>query len=117
MRIRTKPVACNVSLGCTDLIRLLLVVRKFQDQSANQRGVGQSCCPNCQQLGITGMGLRFDECAFRRLHCAIRVRSATKFGSQVLPPSSENACSTWYEFGVMPDQTNRTRMVRPLSVC
>jgi hypothetical protein len=39
-----------------------------------------------------------------------RVSVATKFGSQVLPPSSENDCSTWWELGVMSDQTNRTNM-------
>src|SRR5580700_4135110 len=44
-----------------------------------------------------------------------RVSVATKFGSQVLPPSSENDCSTWWESGVMSDQTNRTKMVRPLN--
>ncbi|SRR5216683_8416145 len=35
---------------------------------------------------------------------------------QVLPPSSENACSKWHESGVTSEMTNRTRMARPLSV-
>ena len=44
-----------------------------------------------------------------------RVNVATKIGSQVLPPSSENDCSTWWKSGVMSDQTNRTKIVRPLN--
>src|SRR5260370_16583782 len=43
-----------------------------------------------------------------------RVWSVIQLTSQVLPPSSENDCSKWAEFGVMPDQTNRTRMALPL---
>src|SRR5216683_4690016 len=43
-----------------------------------------------------------------------RVWSVIQFTSQVLPPSSENDCSKWAEFGVMFDQTNRTRMALPL---
>ena len=42
-----------------------------------------------------------------------RVSVATKFGSQVRPPSFENACSKWCEVGVMSDQTCRTRTDRP----
>src|SRR6266498_2593607 len=43
-----------------------------------------------------------------------RVSMAIQFTSQVLPPSSENACSKRHEPGVMSDITNRTRTVRPL---
>ena len=39
-----------------------------------------------------------------QIHCT-RVRVALKFGSQVLPPSSENDCSKWWDVGVMSDQT------------
>ena len=45
-----------------------------------------------------------------------RVRSATKFGSHVLPPSAENACSTWCEFSLIWDHTKRTRISRPLNI-
>ena len=44
-----------------------------------------------------------------------RVSVAIQFTSQVLPPSSENACSKRHESGVMSDQTFRTRMVLPLN--
>ena len=44
----------------------------------------------------------------------IRVSVAIQFTSQVLPPSSENACSKRQEFAVMSDQTLRTRIMRPL---
>ena len=44
-----------------------------------------------------------------------RVSVAIQFVSQVLPPSSENACSKWQESGVTSEMTNRTRMARPLS--
>src|ERR1700722_4899818 len=47
-------------------------------------------------------------------HGFARVRVAVKFGSQVLPPSSEKDCSKWWESGVMSDQTTRTSMVLPL---
>src|SRR5260370_21923835 len=46
-----------------------------------------------------------------------RVSVAIQFTSQVLPPSSENACSTWEEFGAMSEMTNRTSMVLPLNGC
>ena len=45
-----------------------------------------------------------------------RVSVAIQFTSQVLPPSSENACSNRQEFGEMFDMTNRTKMARPLNV-
>src|SRR5207253_8998981 len=45
-----------------------------------------------------------------------RVSVATKFGSQVLPPSSENACSKWCESGVVSAKTWRTSMTLPLTV-
>src|SRR5258708_35567026 len=44
----------------------------------------------------------------------IRVSVATQLTSQLLPPSSENACSKRHEFVVMFDITNRTRMARPI---
>jgi hypothetical protein len=37
-----------------------------------------------------------------------RVSVAIQFTSQVLPPSSEKACSKRHESGVMPEMTNRT---------
>lgn len=46
-------------------------------------------------------------------HSLVRVSMAIQFTSQVLPPSSENACSKRPELGVMLDQTLRTRTVRP----
>src|SRR5215813_12471990 len=45
-----------------------------------------------------------------------RVSVAIQLTSQVLPPSSENACSKRHEFGVMSEITNRTKMARPFSV-
>src|SRR5260370_39160086 len=39
-----------------------------------------------------------------------RVSVAIQFTSQVLPPSSENACSKWADVGVISEMTNRTRM-------
>src|SRR5580693_9793606 len=45
-----------------------------------------------------------------------RVSVATQFISQLLPPSSENACSKRHELGVMSETTNRTRITRPSSV-
>src|SRR5262249_38529009 len=45
-----------------------------------------------------------------------RVSTAIQFTSQVLPPSSENACSNRQELGVMSEITNRTKMARPLNV-
>jgi hypothetical protein len=44
-----------------------------------------------------------------------RVSVATKFGYQVLSPSSENDCSTLCESGVISDHTNRTKIDRPLN--
>src|ERR1700682_976860 len=44
-----------------------------------------------------------------------RVSVAIQFTSQVLPPSSEKACSKWHEFGVMSEMTNRTKMALPLN--
>src|SRR5260370_557068 len=52
---------------------------------------------------------------FSEKACSSRVSVPTKFGCQVLPPSPENDCSTWWEFGVMSDHTNRTKIVRPLN--
>ena len=43
-----------------------------------------------------------------------RVSVTMKFVSQILPPSSENACSKRHEFGVISEAINRTRMVLPL---
>src|SRR5258705_1310328 len=51
-----------------------------------------------------------------RDHSCTRVSIAIQFTSQVLPPSSENACSNRHEFGVMSEITNRTKIARPLSV-
>jgi hypothetical protein len=51
----------------------------------------------------------------RRVHRALADSSPTRvwlviqFTSQVLPPSSENDCSKWAEFGVMSDQTYRIK--------
>ncbi len=45
-----------------------------------------------------------------------RVTFEIQFTSQVLPPSSENDCSKWAEFGVMSDQTYRVRIVLPFNV-
>jgi DNA-binding HxlR family transcriptional regulator len=42
-----------------------------------------------------------------------RANSASQFASQVLPPSSENACSSRNDLGVMSAKTNRTKIVRP----
>ena len=47
---------------------------------------------------------------------AIRVSVAIQLVSHVLPPSLENDCSKWQEFGVMSEITNRTRIARPFSV-
>src|SRR5262249_20069706 len=44
-----------------------------------------------------------------------RVSVAIQLTSQVLPPSSENACSKRHEFGVMFEITKRTKMDRPLN--
>ena len=41
---------------------------------------------------------------------------AIQFASQVLPPSSENACSKRHELAVISDMTNRTKMVLPFNV-
>src|SRR5580704_3616870 len=43
-----------------------------------------------------------------------RVSTAIQFTSQVLPPSSENACSKRHDSAEMSDQTFRTITVRPL---
>jgi hypothetical protein len=43
----------------------------------------------------------------------MRVSTAIQFTSQVLPPSSENACSKRHESGVMSDHTLRTRIALP----
>jgi hypothetical protein len=45
---------------------------------------------------------------------ASRVYLLTQLVSQVLPPSSENACSDCAVSGLMPQIENRTRMVLPL---
>src|SRR6266851_2856860 len=42
--------------------------------------------------------------------------SIIQFVSQVLPPSSENACSQWHEVVVMPDQRNRLKMCSPSKI-
>src|SRR5262249_16650952 len=53
------------------------------------------------------------------VHCTLLASSSTlvlvaiQFTSQVLPQSSENACSKRHEFGVMSDQILRTRMFLP----
>src|SRR5437667_10095158 len=39
----------------------------------------------------------------------------TQFVSQVLPPSSENACSKRLEFGVISEKPFRARIIRPLN--
>src|SRR5215813_2405455 len=49
-------------------------------------------------------------------HSFTRVSVAIQFTSHVLPPSSENACSKWQEFGVISEMTNRTRIARPFKV-
>src|SRR5262245_33945664 len=54
--------------------------------------------------------------SFGQVHSFTRVSVAIQFTSQVLPPSSENACSNLAELGVMSDITNRTRMARPFRV-
>jgi len=46
---------------------------------------------------------------------SVRVWSVIQFTSQVLPPSSENACSKWAELGVISDQLNRTKIILPLN--
>jgi len=45
-----------------------------------------------------------------------RVSVAIQLTSQVLPPSTEKACSKCAESGVMPEMTKRTRMSRPSNV-
>src|SRR5436190_16512644 len=44
------------------------------------------------------------------------VSIAIQFISQVLPPSSEKACSKRQESGLMSEMTKRTRIARPLKV-
>jgi hypothetical protein len=44
-----------------------------------------------------------------------RVSTAIQFTSQVLPPSSEKACSKRHESAEMSDQTFRTKIVLPLN--
>ena len=51
----------------------------------------------------------------RKLHHFTRVSTAIQFVSQVLPPSSENACSKRQEFAVMSIHTLRTKIIRPLN--
>jgi hypothetical protein len=45
-----------------------------------------------------------------------RVSVATQFGSQVLPPSPENACSKWQVSALLQEMTKRTKIARPFSV-
>ena len=51
----------------------------------------------------------------RQLPHFTRVSTAIQFVSQVLPPSSENACSNRQEFSVMSIHTLRTKIIRPLN--
>ena len=46
----------------------------------------------------------------------ILVSVAIQLISQVLPPSSEKACSKWQELGVISEITNLTSIARPLYV-
>src|SRR4029453_5676472 len=43
------------------------------------------------------------------------MKAITQFVSQVLPPSSEKACSKRLEFGMMSEKTFRARIIRPLN--
>jgi hypothetical protein len=70
------------------------------------RGKQAEECAGCYEI----RSVRFVRFIFHRVSVAIQ------FTSQVLPPSSENACSNRHEFGVMSEITNRTKMARPLSV-
>src|SRR6185369_5843214 len=71
---------------------------------------------------ISTNALEIHRCPFRFVIAifagasSTRVSTAIQFTSQVLPPSSENACSKRHEFGVMSEMTNRTRIARPFSV-
>src|SRR4029453_14505596 len=59
-----------------------------------------------------------DAVPFEHVHpsSSARVKSITQFVSQVLPPSSENACSHRGVGVVTPDQMKRTRIGRPLKM-
>src|ERR1700677_1759168 len=68
----------------------------------------KSCCPSFTVSGGV-LGKFLSDSSFTRVSVAIQLTS------QLLPPSSENACSNRHESGVMSDQTFRTRMVLPLN--
>src|SRR6202041_3338982 len=59
-------------------------------------------------------GLYFS-CGWLFSASGMRVSTAIQFTSQVLPPSSEKACSKRHELAVISNQRLRTRMVRPLN--
>jgi hypothetical protein len=65
------------------------------------------------QLRWTSLGLRPSPGHSRAVfgsYSLTRVIVEIQFGSQVFPPSTENACSKRAEVGVMSDQTYRTVM-------
>src|SRR5467141_3883422 len=61
----------------------------------------------CPPLECRGIQCAFQDASFTRVSIAIQ------FTSQLLPPSSENACSKRHESEVISETTNRTRMALP----
>jgi len=72
----------------------------------------RSLCARVLTASSTARAIRFSRA---KLPHFTRVSTAIQFVSQVLPPSSENACSKRHEFAVMSDHTLRTRIIRPLN--
>src|SRR5579863_6800172 len=70
------------------------------------RGCSWSRLGNCRE-GVQEIAKRTqqktDPATSKRVHGFSRVNVAMKLGSQVSPPSPENASSKWYEVGVMSD--------------
>lgn len=73
----------------------------------NLTPVGSQLVPVVHLLLDVGMKLKRD-----RALAPQRVNDAIQFASQVLPPSSENACSSRNDFAVMSEKTKRTKIAR-----
>src|SRR5260370_35558158 len=62
------------------------------------------------RLGLAGGQCDSSDSSFTRVSVALQLTS------QVLPPSSENACSKRHESGVVSDIANQTKRTRPFNV-
>ena len=59
------------------------------------------------------MASRIVSITLKKTNKTYRLKVMIQFVSQVLPASSENACSKWLEFGVRAEKPFRTMMIPP----